>query len=82
MPKDSVHPKKGLINIKIIDGNECSKWCLVKITEIYKTEKMNSIAIRVFGYENKKNIQSIHQKNVAKFCRCCLQVFSAEEKLH
>ena len=38
----------------------------VKIRDIHKMEKMNSIDISVFGYENKKDIQSMYQKNVMK----------------
>ena len=30
MPKELDHPKKGLINIKNINDNECFKWCLVR----------------------------------------------------
>ena len=38
----------------------------VKIRDIHKIEKNNSIGISVFGYENKKNIQSMYQNNVKK----------------
>ena len=38
----------------------------VKIKDIHKIEKRNSIGINVFGYENEKNIQSIHKKDVMK----------------
>ena len=38
----------------------------VKIRDIHKIEKHNSISISVFGYENKENIQSMYQKNVVK----------------
>ena len=34
---------------------------IVKVRDIHKTEKNNSIGISVFGYENKKNIQSVCQ---------------------
>ena len=40
--------------------------CLVKTRDIHKIEKNNSIGIRIFGYENKVNIQSRYQKNVVK----------------
>ena len=30
LPKDLHHPRKGLINIQIIDDNKCFKWCLVR----------------------------------------------------
>ena len=30
LPKESDHPRKGLINIQNIDDNECFKWCLVR----------------------------------------------------
>ena len=38
----------------------------VKIRDIHKIEKKNSISISVFGYENKKNIRSRCQNNVVK----------------
>ena len=38
----------------------------VKIRDNHKIEKYNSISISVFYYENKENIQSMYQKNVAK----------------
>ena len=99
LPEELVHPRKGLINIQNIDGNECFKWFLVryfnptdhnprriaesykdfakrldfkdikfpvKIRDIHKIEKKNSISISVFGYENKKNIRSRCQNNVVK----------------
>ena len=34
--------------------------------DIHKIEKKDSIFISVFGYENKKNIQSMYQKNDVK----------------
>ena len=34
---------------------------IVKVRDIHKTEKNDSIGISVFGYENKKNIQSVCQ---------------------
>ena len=34
---------------------------IVKVRDIHNTEKNNSIDISVFGYENKKNIQSVCQ---------------------
>ena len=34
---------------------------IVNVRDIHKTEKNNSIGISVFGYENKKNIQSVCQ---------------------
>ena len=34
---------------------------IVKVRDIHKTEKNNSIGISVFGYENKKDIQSVCQ---------------------
>ena len=34
----------------------------VKIRAIHKIEKKNYITISVFGYENKKSIQSMYQK--------------------
>ena len=34
---------------------------IVKVRDIHKTEKNSSIGISVFGYENKKNIQSVCQ---------------------
>ena len=30
LPKESDHPKKGLINIQNINDNECFKWCLTR----------------------------------------------------
>ena len=30
LPKELDHPRKGLINIQNIDGNECFKWCFVR----------------------------------------------------
>ena len=30
MPKELDHPRKSLINIQNIKGNECFKWCLVR----------------------------------------------------
>ena len=30
LPKELDHPRKGLMNIKNIDDNECFKWCLVR----------------------------------------------------
>ena len=30
LPQELNFPRKGLINIKNIDHNECFKWCLVK----------------------------------------------------
>ena len=38
----------------------------VKIKDIHKIEKNNSIRISVFGYENEKKKQSIYKKNVMK----------------
>ena len=39
----------------------------VKVRDIHKIEKNNSIGISVLSYENKeKNIQSVYQKNVVK----------------
>ena len=37
-----------------------------KIKDIQKIRKKNSIAIGVHGYEKKKNIQFMYQRNVAK----------------
>ena len=34
----------------------------VKIRNIHKIEKNNSIGISVFGYDNKENIQSMYHK--------------------
>ena len=98
LPKELDHPRKGLINIKTIDGNECFKWSIfiylkpvnhhpariakadkdfaikrdfkdirftVKIKDIHKIEKKNSIGISVFGYENEEN----HPIYVSK--KCC-----------
>ena len=30
LPKESDHPRKLLINIPNVDGNECFKWCIVR----------------------------------------------------
>ena len=38
----------------------------VKIRDIYRIEKKNSIVISVFAYNKKKNIQSMYQKNIVK----------------
>ena len=38
----------------------------VKIWNIHKSGKKNSIDISVFGYKNKENIQFMYQKNVLK----------------
>ena len=85
--------KKGLVNIRNIDDNECFKWSLVrslnptdhqkltkilpkkldfkdiispvKIIDIHKVEKKNSIGISVFGYKYKKK----HATYVSK--KCC-----------
>ena len=38
----------------------------VKVRDINKIEKKNSIGITVFGYENKENTQCTYQKNVVK----------------
>ena len=59
--------KKGLINIQNFDDNECFNWCLFrylhpayhnpifsKLKKKKKKKKKNSIAISVFGYENKE----------------------------
>ena len=40
----------------------CKK--LVKVRDIHKTEKKNSIGIIVSGYENREKTQFIYQKNV------------------
>ena len=34
----------------------------VKVRDIHKIEKMSSVGISAFGYEIKKNIQSVYQK--------------------
>ena len=39
---------------------------IVKFRDIHKIEKLNSIGISVFGYENKRNIQSMYQKIFVK----------------
>ena len=65
-----------MINIQIIDDNECFKWRLVrylnpadrnlaKTRDVHKVEKMNSIGISVFGYENKEK----HPICISK--KCC-----------
>ena len=38
--------------------------CPVKIRDIHKIEKKNSISISILGYENKGKIQFMYQKNV------------------
>ena len=38
----------------------------VKIRDIYRIEKKNSIVISVFADNKKKNIQSMYQKNIVK----------------
>ena len=38
----------------------------VKIRDTNKIENKNSTGISVFGYERRKNIQSMYQKNVVK----------------
>ena len=65
-----------MINIQIIDDNECFKWRLVrylnpanrnlaKTRDVYKVEKTDSIGISVFGYENKEK----HPIYISK--KCC-----------
>ena len=38
----------------------------VKIRDIHKFEKKNSVRVSVFGYENEEKHPSIYQKNVVK----------------
>ena len=39
---------------------------LVKVRDLPKIEKNNSISISFFGYKNKENIQFMYQKSVVK----------------
>ena len=41
---------------------------LVKIRDIHKIEKKNSIGISVFGYENKEKYQSMYKKMGREIC--------------
>ena len=80
LTKELNHPRKGLINIKNIDDNECFKWCLVRYlrSKNYKADRDFAkkldfkdikfpvkIGISVFGYENKEK----HSIYISK--KCC-----------
>ena len=54
----------------------------VKIRDIHKIERKNSIAISVFGYETRKIVQSTCQKNVAKKKHVDLLWIEKEGKSH
>ena len=53
----------------------------VKIRDIHENEKKNSIAISVFGYENKGNIQSMYHKEMLRRQACWLLI-GEEGKKH
>ena len=57
-------------------------WFPIKIRDIHKIGKKNSIDITVFGYENKENIQSMYQKNVMKKKHTDLLLVGEKGKRH
>ena len=54
--------------------------CPVKVRDIHKIKKKNSIGIIIFSYEIRKNIQSIYQKNKEK--HVALLIIGEEGKRH
>ena len=54
----------------------------VKIRDIHKIEKKNYITISVFGYENKKSIQSMYQRKPCEENHADLLLIGDEGKRH
>ena len=68
-PKGLDHPRKGLINIRNTDDNECYKWCLVRYliladhhpTRITKTDKAFTKRLDFKDIRFPVNIRGIHK---------------------
>ena len=83
-----------MINIQNTDGNECSKWCLVRYKSARITKSDKFIAKKIGFKDMKIQVQTRDIKNFKKsmyehtlhrgtkhFCRYCLQAFSTAQKL-